>query len=499
MNAYEKVIEKVKEIKSIQYAMSVLGWDQETYMPPMGSSARGEQLSVLASIAHEKNCNTEFGQLIEECLASPELNEDLKLMLREIKRDRDQDVKIPAELVKKISLTTSKAFEKWVEAKKSSRFSVFSGILGEMTGLKKEMAEAIGYQDVPYDAMLDLHEPGLTVKKALPIISRARDISRKALEAIKGASRRPDGTILTRRYPEDKQLELSRYVVGVLGFDLNAGRIDRSEHPFTTNFSTRDVRLTTRFDEHFLQMSLYGTIHECGHGLYEQGLPNEHEGTPFAEAVSLGIHESQSRFWENMIGRSPAFIRFLMPKLRELFPEALANVSEEAFCFAVNDVKPSLIRVEADEITYNLHIALRFEIEQELFVGNISVQDLPDVWNSKMHSYLGIKPGSDSEGLLQDVHWSHGSFGYFPTYLLGNLYGAQWLHYLSKDIPDLEKRVGKGDLELVLRWMREKIHQHGRKYRAFELVQRVTGEDLNPQYFEEYLKERFGSLYQVKW
>jgi carboxypeptidase Taq len=283
-----------------------------------------------------------------------------------------------------------------------------------------------------------------------------------------------------------------------MGFSIKAGRLDISEHPFTTSFSVRDVRLTTRHDESNLPNSLYSTMHECGHGLYEQGLPAEFDGTPLAEAISLGIHESQSRFWENMVGRSSAFLEFLYPKLKSLFPETLSKVLVEKFHLGINVVRPTFIRTEADEVTYNLHVALRYDIERSLFNGSAAVSDLPEMWNEKMKSYLGIVPDSDRNGVLQDVHWSHGSFGYFPTYLLGNLYAAQWLHCIRESL-SFDNLLRSGDLSPILLWLRGNIHKYGRQYQASELAEKISGEKLNPSYYEEYLKEKFGALYRVKW
>ncbi len=498
---YDELVRLIKEISDIGHSAALLSWDQETYMPPKGAEARGRQLATLSAIAHEKLCDPKLGELIEQCQEDSSLTDAQKALVREVKKDRDKEVKLPTELVRKLTETSAKAHHIWVEARERSEFAMFAPILKELVELSKQKAEAIGYPEggVPYDALLDNFEPGATVEKLNPIIDKVREIVVPAVAAITGAERKPKIDILKRSYPVDAQEKLGLFVMEKMGFDMQAGRLDKSVHPFTTSFDPRDVRLTTRYEEHWLPGSLFGVIHECGHGLYEQGLPVEYAGTPLGEAISLGIHESQSRFWENQIGRSLPFWKFLFPKVKELFPAALSDVSLDEFHFAINNVEPSLIRVEADEVTYNLHIVVRYEVEQLLFSGDANMEDLPNYWNSKMKEYLGIEPPNDRDGILQDIHWSFGGFGYFPTYLLGNLYAAQWMATMKKQISELEELISKGELLPILEWLRENIHKHGRMYSSAELAKMVSGEELNPEHFANYLKERYGELYGVSW
>jgi len=501
INKYADMVESIREIADVTRAEAVLGWDQQTYMPPKGNDARSRQMAALSGIAHEKTCSPALGDLLEKCLADPEATAEEKIIAREFKRDRDKAVKAPGWLVKKLAETAGKAHEVWVEARAKSDFNIFAPLLSELIDLSKQKADFIGYPSdgVPYDGLIDAFEPGATVKTLTPVIEKTREIIVPAVKALAEAPKRPKVEILRRNYPAKAQEALGLYVMEKMGFDMQAGRLDASVHPFTTNFDPMDVRLTTRYDENWLPGSLFGVIHECGHGLYEQGFDPAYAGTPLSDAISLGIHESQSRFWENQVGRGKPFWTFLYPKLVELFPGALSDVSFDDFYFAINNVEPSLIRVEADEVTYNLHIIVRYEIEQIMFDGQTKLSELPGIWNDKMKEYLGVTPPDDKNGILQDIHWSFGGFGYFPTYLLGNLYAAQWMNTLSAAMPNLDALIEKGELLPIRNWLKEKIHVVGRRLSAAQLVQEVSGEPLNPAHFERYLKSRFCELYNVKW
>ncbi|OFZ22305.1 MAG: hypothetical protein A2X94_02325 [Bdellovibrionales bacterium GWB1_55_8] len=498
---YDQLVPRLQEIHDLRFAKAVLEWDQQTYMPEKGNEARSRQMALLASLAHEKQTSEQLGEWISALQAESSLSAEQKALVREAKRDRDKAVNVPASLVREISETAGKAHATWSEARKKNRFRDFAPSLKRLIELKTQEALARGVPGgrVPYDVLLDDFEPGATVEFLNPIISEARDISRAALEAIQGSRKKPKFAILQKIYPDAAQEKFGRFVMDHMGYDLAAGRLDRSVHPFTTSFDADDVRITTRYEERWLPSSLFGIIHECGHALYEQGLPRRHMGTPLGEAVSLGIHESQSRFWENQVGRSREFWQYFFPSAKKAFPKALGTTKLDDFHFAVNAVRPSLIRVEADEVTYNLHIVVRYELEQALFSGDLSVEDLPEAWNSKMKNYLGLKPKKDSEGVLQDVHWSFGGFGYFPTYLLGNLYASQWTATLRKSMPDFRKKISTGKLLPIKKWMNENIHQYGRLYPAHELAARISGEPLNPKHFDSYLKEKYGNLYQVSW
>ena len=501
MSGYTQLVERLKEISDIGHISSLLGWDQQTYMPPGGHHDRSRQISLLSGLAHEKQIDPRLGELLDECARDDGLDDAGKALVREAAHDRNLAVKVPTDLVRTISRTAAEAHAVWAKARAENSFATFAPLLQKLVDLKRQEAEHLGYpaDGVPYDALLDQFEPGATVKKLTPVIEATRDIVVPAVRALTSASVTPDISLLQRGYAAAGQEAFGRIAMEAMGYDTDRGRLDVSVHPFTTSFGSGDVRITTRYEEDWLPGSVFGTIHEAGHALYEQGLPPEHYGTPLGEARSLGIHESQSRFWENYIGRSLPFWQRFYPDMQRIFPEILGSVPLEEFHLAVNAVRPSLIRVEADEVTYNLHIVVRYEIEQALFDGSVAVADLPGLWNDKMEAYLGIRPDTDAEGILQDIHWSFGGFGYFPTYLLGNLYAAQWMHTLRGAMPDLDAKIAAGDLLPIREWLRNNIHIHGRRYTTDELAVRVSGETLNPRYFDTYLRERFGALYQVSW
>lgn len=507
--AYERFVSKTKEVRALQSIGSVLHWDQETQMPPKGAEQRAEQLGLITGIAHDRFVSPELGALLDE-LAGPAalpLREDLRSSatepraldparaanVRETRRLYDRERKLPRELVEEIAKTTSLAQEAWVLARKASDFAAFAPWLEKNLGLQKRVAELVGYETEPYDALLDQYEPGARARDIAPVFAALRKEIVPLVAAIAASKRRP--APIAGRFPKDAQRELNLAVARDMGFDFDAGRLDVSAHPFCSGFHPQDVRMTTRYDEEDFRGSLFGVMHEAGHGLYEQGLDPRNFGTPMGEAASTGIHESQSRLWENLVGRSRAFWKNYYPKLQAAFPEALSQLSSEAFYFSVNEVEPSLIRTEADEVTYNLHILLRFEIEQALFSGALEVAELPGVWTKKMQEYLGITPPDDAQGVLQDVHWSCGLFGYFPTYTLGNLYAAQIFATARREVPDLEGKIGRGELRPLREWLREKIHRHGMLLRPNALCEKVTGEPLNARHFNAYLKAKFGELY----
>ena len=368
-----------------------------------------------------------------------------------------------------------------------------------MIALKQRQADAYGYKDIPYDALLDDYERGMTNKLLHPVIEEVRTGLVPMVAAIRESKSRPDVSCLTRSFPEQKQEELCREIMATLGVDAKASRLDRSAHPFCCGLDPTDVRITTRYNRQWLPQALYGVMHESGHALYEQGLEERHSGTPLGEAISLGIHESQSRLWENIIGRGRPFISYIFPRLKKRFGRSLRGVGSEGFYRAINRVVPSPIRVEADEVTYNLHIVLRYEIEKGLIAGEVKVDELPGLWNERMRTCLGIRPKNDAQGVLQDTHWAQGLIGYFPTYLLGNLYAAQWWHKLTEDVRGVEKKIAQGQFAPILDWLRQNIHRHGRRYSASDLVKRVTGRPLNASYFLDYLKNKYGEIYRIKW
>jgi len=493
--AYDSYLRHMAQLHALNLAQGLLSWDQETLMPPKGVESRAHTRAVLSGLAHDMLVDPAFGELLEG-LAGQELPPHQAVNIRETRRDRDRAVKIPRELVMEISRVSSLAQKAWQQAREQDSWATFSPLLAELVHLRRREAEAVGYRDEPYDALLEAYEPHTRVADILPLLEELRDGLVRLVRAI-GERPAHDDAVLHRRYPLPGQRALCRRVLQDMGFDFQAGRLDVSTHPFTSDLGPTDVRLTTRYDEHDLGNSLFSTIHEGGHGLYEQGLPAEHAGTPLGESVSLGIHESQSRLWENLVGRSRPFMDYLLPLLREYFPGVVDGVDPETLYRACNVVRPSLIRTEADEVTYNLHILLRLELERELMRGQIAVDDLPALWNDRMREYLGIEPTSLREGVLQDIHWAFGLFGYFPTYTLGNLYAAQIYAAARAELADLDGMIARGDLVPLREWLREKIHRRGRELPPRELCRAVTGQDLAVAPFLEALAGKYGALYDI--
>ncbi len=491
----KELVERWSEFDDVNKASQVLEWDQETKMPPGGAASRGQQLATLARLAHERLVAPEFRQALKAASTAPKLTTTEVAMIREAQREHDRAAKLPAALVMEMAQAESQGLELWRKAYRTNRWREFARQLENLVRIKRRVADALGYRDVPYDALLDLYEPGANVKELDPLFEGLEASARPMVARIAKSKRRPDRKLVTRRFPEEGQLRFARMVTEAMGFDYEQGRLDLSTHPFCSGFATGDVRLTTRVNERDLRPCLFGTIHEAGHGLYEQGLDAKYERTPLGSAVSLGIHESQSRLWENVVGRSKPFWRHFLPKLKRVFPEATKGVKLADFHFAVNEVAPSFIRVEADEVTYNLHIVLRYHLEKALIDGSVRPRDLPEIWNRRMKELLGITPRTDSEGVLQDIHWAMGLFGYFPTYSLGNLYAAQIWKRARKDIPDVEERIARGDLKTMREWLRRKIHKPGRTYAAADLLKRATGRKPSPEDFAEYVETKYGELY----
>lgn len=493
---YDRMMAIQQDVSDMYGALSLMGWDQETCMPRKGAATRGRQLATLSGIAHTRFTSDEMGAAIEGAEGEA-LETDQQVNLREIAWSYDRSKKLPTELVKALAETSSMAIEVWRDAREKNDFPAFAPHVKKLISLQKQMTEAVGYANEPYDALLEDYEPGVSTREIADTFEALRGPLVDLVHRIEASGVTPRTDFLDRKFSIDSQRAFGVMVTKQMGFDYDAGRLDVSPHPFCTNMGVHDVRMTTRYSTTLPTQSLFGIIHEAGHGLYEQGQDPQFEGTPRGDSVSLGIHESQSRMWENMVGRSRAFWRFFFPKFVETFPDAMADVSEDEFYAAINRVTPSLIRVEADEVTYNLHILLRFEIERGLFMDTIKVDDLPAVWNARMQEYLGIEPSDDRDGVLQDIHWSYGSFGYFPTYTLGNLYGAQFFHTIQQQIPDLMDKIEHGELLPLRTWLRDHIHGLGMTYRANDLVQHVTGQPLSAEYFVNYLYEKFGAMYGV--
>ncbi len=490
---YDQLIHFVKEANILSAVESLLDWDSETMMPERGLPARAEELSMIAAIAHERRTDPRIGDLLSR-LDGKASNEQQVANLREVRRAYDRATKLPADLVRKIAHVSTIAKDVWGRARADNDFPAFAPILSQLLELKRQVADLIGYSGERYDALLDEFEPGMTSAEVSRVFSALRGPLSDIVRQISTSKRQPDTSILHRHFPRAAQETFARRMAEVVGFDFSAGRLDVSKHPFCSGSFPGDIRLTTRYYEDFFSPSVFGVLHESGHGMYEQGLPAEHAFTPLGQAVSLGIHESQSRMWENMVGRSREFWEKFFPEAQAAF-DSLKGVSLDAFCGAINTVKPSLIRVEADEVTYNLHIILRFELERDMISGTLAVKDIPDAWRAKCRELLGITPQDDREGCLQDIHWSMGSYGYFPTYALGNLYAAQFFAAAKMAMPDLPERIRRGELRPLLDWLRSNIHQHGQRYRAGELVQRVTGQPLSIEPFLGYIRGKFFPVY----
>ncbi|MBI5210833.1 MAG: carboxypeptidase M32 [Elusimicrobia bacterium] len=496
--SYDRLMALSKEAALLGTCSSLLHWDKETYMPPGGAEHRADQLAYLSGLIHDKMVDPSVAGLLARCEGSRLAQDPLSVEavnIRETRRAYDKEVKLPKRLVEELARTCSLSQQAWVEARRDSDFKKFRPWLEKVMKLNREKAECYGYARSPYDALIDDYEPYETSGNIAKVLDGLQRELVPLIQRLAAAPKRPDVSILTRRYPVEAQRELGRRAAEAIGFDLDRGRIDTVVHPFCSGMGPGDTRITTRYNERFINESFFGIMHETGHALYDQGLPKERFGTPMGSAVSLGIHESQSRLWENFVGRGRPFWTHFYPVAAKSFPEALGDVELDAFLHAINAVEPSHIRVEADEATYNLHIVLRFEIEAALLSGKLAVKDVPEAWNKRFKELLGIKVPDDRRGCLQDVHWSFGHIGYFATYTLGNLYAAQFYARAKKDVPGLEASFARGDFRPLLGWLRKNIHGHGARYRAGELVEKVTGKPLGHHDLIAHLKAKFEPLY----
>lgn len=499
-SAYEDLITRVKRIHLLSSLGAVLHWDMETYMPDGGAEHRSEQLSLLSGMVHEMFTSPEIGDLLSKVEASDLVSDGLSdeaVNVRELRREYDREVKVPNELVQELSRVTARAHIIWRDARRNADFKAFRPILGQIVGLVRQKADAIGTGETRYDTLMDGYEPGMTSKEMAKVFGLLAAELAPFVERVVSSGKLPDRSIVDRNYPKDRQYLLGQMLISKIGFNLHDGRIDTTTHPFCAGLGPGDTRVTTRYNEKDLTDSLFGMLHEAGHGMYDQGLDRTHYGTPRGDSVSLGIHESQSRMWENIVGRSRAFWEYAFPLAQGVFPESLATVSLDEFHWTANDVQPSFIRVEADEATYNLHILLRFELEQAIIGGDLSVKDIPGAWNDRMSRLLHVVPPDDAKGCLQDVHWSGGMFGYFPTYTLGNLYAAQFVQQAKKDLGDLDDQFRRGEFAPLRKWLRRNIHQHGMRYRASDLVKQVTGKPLSHKPLMNHLRTKLGPLYGV--
>lgn len=495
-----ELLDYLHEIEDLKALGDLAEWDQNTAMPNGAAEIRGTQVATLRGLLHERWTSPQLGNMLEalrNAVLQDTFTDADRGLVRKALREYEQSTKLPRSLVEEMSRVGFASFEAWRHAREQNDFATFAPWLKRTISLQREVADLLGYTGTRYDALLDNYEPGLTASKVDELFAPVRDISKNLLQRIEASGNTIDDSCLQGNFSTEQQMALSEKILRAMGYDFNHGQLAQSPHPFTSNFgSPYDVRVTTRVDKHFLQAALMASIHEGGHALYEQGSAPTLARTPIAGGASMGAHESQSRMWENAIGRSLPFWQSHFTVVQETFPTEFAQVDFTTFARALNKVQPSLIRVEADEVTYNLHIIIRFELEKMLVNGDVAVESLPRLWNEKYQEYLGITSPTDADGVMQDMHWTFG-FGYFPTYTLGNLYGAQILHKLYAVFPDFDEKLAQGHTAFIHDWMREHMYSVGAIYQPETLIERITGEKPNPNYFAQYLTSKFETLYNL--
>ncbi len=492
--------EILAEVSDLTHAALLLEWDQETYMPTGGVQSRAEQLSTLLRLSHVRFTSDEVGGMLNDLDGKLDeaYDSDEASLIRVTRRDYEEARKIPAELVAECAMAGSTARPVWEKARNAHDFALFAPYLEKNVELNRRIADALGYEDRPYDALLNRSEPGMKTAELEAIFAELKAAIVPLVADIARHADAVDDGVLHRGFDTDLQVSYALEVVKRLGYDLEHGRQDISTHPFSAGFGPDDVRITTRVSRDFFNECLFGSIHESGHAMYEQGMGRDIARTPLYGGASPGVHESQSRLWENLVGRSRPFWRHFYPSLRSVFPESLEGVDEETFYRAVNKSYPSLIRVEADEVTYNMHVLLRFELENEMLEGKLRVKDLPEAWRARIKTYLGLEVPNDKMGALQDIHWSYVSFGIFPGYTIGNLIGAQLMEKVRTDVPDLDAQIARGDFGALLGWLRKHVHRHGRKFTPNELMERATGKPLTAAPWIAYVQQKFGALYGLE-
>lgn len=502
-NAYEKLSSLSKRVALYSSISNTLGWDQETKMPKEAISLRSKQQEILASLMHKEHTSAEYaktlGSLIDletgQILAE-NLQDAQKAALREWRRDYLLAVKLPSDFVEEFARVTSAAIHLWQEAKPNNDFQAFQPYLEKIVSLNRKKADLLGYENHPYDALVDSFEPEMRTDTLISLFERLKNPLSNLVKKIQ-TKKNPDASFLTQTYPHDQQFSFAKQLLEDMGFKNTFSRLDESAHPMCIPIHPKDMRMTTHIHLHNVISSILSTAHEGGHGLYHIHLPVEHFGTPLCEPASLSIDESQSRTWETLIGRSLSFWQYYFPKLQKIFPIQLKDVSVDAFYKAMNIVEPSMIRIESDEVSYNLHIMLRFELEKALIEEKLKASEIPEAWNEKMQEYLGLTPKTDSEGCLQDIHWAMGAIGYFPTYALGNLYAGQFFETFISDFPDWKDRVAKGQLDFISGWQKEKIHRFGRIYRPNDLCKKITGKPLQEKGYLHHLENKYASIYNL--
>ncbi len=500
-STYDLLCKHQKDTALLEGVNALLGWDERTMLPSAAGPYRADQIGLLAGILHQRRTDSRVGDWLGELSQSDAAKDpfsDAGSTIAQVKRSYDKQVKIPQDLVEALTKAAVVGQQVWVKSREADDFSMFAPQLEEIVRLSKEKADAVGYEDCRYDALLDDYEPQARTAQVAEVLRNLGEELGPLVREIVDCGRQAPKEILHRDYPIAAQQEFGRLAASKIGFDFDAGRIDETHHPFCTTLGPSDCRITTRYQPDFFSSAFFGTLHEAGHGIYEQGLRDEWFGLPPGEAASMGIHESQSRMWENMVGRGFPFWQHFYPLAAKQFPEALGDdVGLEQFLWAINDVRPSLIRVEADEVTYNLHIIIRFELEQQLFDDSLKVADLPAAWREKYKHYLGIEPESDANGVLQDIHWSAALFGYFATYSLGNIYAAELFEKANADLGDLAPQFAKGEFDGLFQWLRTNVHHRGRCMPAEKLVEEVCGHPFSSVPLVTYLQEKLRPLYQL--
>lgn len=496
---YQKLAKKLEELGQLEQIMGILHWDQEVIMPRGATQARAGQISSLAGVAHEKQTDPQIGELLDQLEAgsSKDLDPYELCNIRETRRAYDRETKVPMELVQEMAELSSKGHHVWAKARAENKYSDFAPVLERLIELQKQWAHHVEPNKPPYDVLMDIYERDLTMDRVDLIFERLKVELVPLIRAIQESAYQPDTSFLQGEFSVAKQEKLGRTISEALGFDFDKGRMDVSVHPFCGGADPTDVRITTRYGSDNFMESLFAVIHETGHAMYEQGRMERDRALPVSEALTTGIHESQSLFWERMISKQKAFCEHYMDLFTRTFPDNLKGVDVQVFYEAINICRPSFIRVESDEVTYPMHIILRYEIEKGIFDGTYAVSDLPEVWNNKMQEYVGIRPATDTEGILQDVHWSGGAFGYFPSYTFGAMYACQFYNAMKQRTPDLENWIREGKFQLIRQWLNEKIHVKGKLLSTEALLKEVTGEDLNPTHFTTYLKNKYNEIYRL--